>query len=96
MTASLTNPALDRILDFAGEVGLVVILHNDIDVPYAKGDKIPTEWLQMRDLLHRHPNTTIIWAHTGLGRVVKPSAAYGVRTDRAAGPISHLDFVETS
>src|SRR6187401_685475 len=27
--ASLTNPALDRILDFAAETGLVVILHSD-------------------------------------------------------------------
>src|SRR6187551_4056124 len=33
--ASLTNRALDRILDFAGEVGLVVILHCDIDRPMA-------------------------------------------------------------
>src|SRR4029077_6772787 len=31
-TASLTNPALDLILDFAAEVGLVVLIHNDIDV----------------------------------------------------------------
>ena len=35
-TASLTNPALDRILDFAAEAGLVVILHNDIDMPFAE------------------------------------------------------------
>ena len=40
-TASLTNPALDRILDFAGEVGLVVILHNDIDMPFAKAGAEP-------------------------------------------------------
>ena len=33
-TASLTNPALDRILDFAAEAGLVVIIHNDIDMPF--------------------------------------------------------------
>ena len=38
-TASLTNPALDRILDFAGEVGLVVILHNDIDMPFAEAGR---------------------------------------------------------
>ena len=37
-TASLTNPALDRILDFAAEAGLVVILHNDIDMPFAKDE----------------------------------------------------------
>src|SRR5215204_1038837 len=35
-TASLTNPALDRILEFAAEVGLVVIIHSDIDVPFAR------------------------------------------------------------
>ena len=43
-TASLTDPALDRVLDFAGEVGLVVILHSDIDMPFAKtgaGARIP-------------------------------------------------------
>src|SRR5438034_1637805 len=34
--ASLQNPALDRILDFAAEVGLLVILHNDVDLPIAK------------------------------------------------------------
>src|SRR5690242_19680653 len=42
-TASLLNPALDRILDFAGEVGLVVILHNDVDMPYPKPDQEPYE-----------------------------------------------------
>jgi predicted TIM-barrel fold metal-dependent hydrolase len=73
--ASLTNPALDRILDFAGEAGLVVILHNDIDAPFANGDSLPNSLIQMRDLLLRHPKTTIIWAHTGLGRVVKPVPA---------------------
>jgi len=34
--ASLTNPALDRILDFCAETGLLVILHNDIDMPFPK------------------------------------------------------------
>ena len=37
--ASLTNPALDRILDFAGEAGMVVILHNDINMPFPKPDQ---------------------------------------------------------
>jgi predicted TIM-barrel fold metal-dependent hydrolase len=71
-TASLTNPALDRILDFAAEVGLVVIIHNDMDVPFAKEDSPPAYLAQMKALLKRHPNTTIIWAHTGMGRVVRP------------------------
>ena len=38
-TASLTDPALDRVLDFAGEVGLVVILHNDIDIAFCQGGR---------------------------------------------------------
>jgi Amidohydrolase len=71
-TASLTDPALDRILEFAGEVGLVVILHNDIDMPFAKAGAEPVYLTQMKDLLRRHPRTAIIWAHTGLGRVVHP------------------------
>lgn len=71
-TASLLNPALDRILDFAGEAGLVVLIHNDMDVPFAKEGSRPAYLDQMKALLKRHPNTTIIWAHTGMGRVVRP------------------------
>jgi len=64
--------ALDKILDFAGEVGLVVIIHSDMDVPFPKEGAPPAYLDQMKALLRRHPNTTIIWAHTGLGRVVRP------------------------
>ena len=71
-TASLTNPALDRILQFAAESGLVVILHNDLDMPFAKTDAEPIYFAQMKALLIRHPGTTIIWAHLGLGRIVHP------------------------
>lgn len=71
-TASLLNPALDRIFDFAGEVGLVVLIHNDMDVPFAKPGSEPAYLSQMKAVLARHPKTTIIWAHTGLGRVVRP------------------------
>src|SRR5688572_24864914 len=39
--ASLTDRALDRILDFAGEVGLVVLLHNDVDMPFPKPGQEP-------------------------------------------------------
>ena len=71
-TASLTNPALDRILDFAGEVGLVVLLHNDVDMPFPKPGQEPYQLEQLRSLFQRHPKTTIIWAHGGLGRIVRP------------------------
>jgi hypothetical protein len=70
--ASLQDPALDRILDFAAEAGLVVLIHNDIDVPFAKEGSAPAYLEQMKALLKRHSNATIIWAHTGVGRVVRP------------------------
>ena len=70
--ASLTNPALDGILDFAGETGLVVILHNDIDMPYPKPGQEPYMLKQLGALFRRHPGTSIIWAHCGLGRIVRP------------------------
>ncbi|HUL72302.1 MAG TPA: amidohydrolase family protein [Vicinamibacterales bacterium] len=90
-TASLTNPALDRILDFAGEVGLVVILHSDIDMPFAKTDTEPVYLTQMKALLKRHPKTTIIWAHTGLGRVVHPTT---VSAEAAERNPNHVELVE--
>ena len=89
-TASLTNPALDRVLAFAAEVGLVVILHNDIDMPFAKADAEPVYLSQMKALLKRHPKTTIIWAHTGLGRIVHPTQ---VSADAAVRPPTHLETV---
>jgi len=70
--ASLEDPALDRILDFAAEVGLVVLIHNDMDVPFAKQGSQPAYLNEMKALCKRHPNTTIIWAHTGMGRIVRP------------------------
>ena len=70
--ASLTDPALDRVLDFAGEVGLVVLIHNDMDRPFAKEGSKPAYLDQVKALFKRHPGATIIWAHTGVGRVVRP------------------------
>lgn len=72
--ASLDDPALDRILDFCAESGLLVILHNDLDTPFPKPGKPPAYLEQMRSLIKRHPQTVIIWAHSGLGRVVRPLA----------------------
>jgi amidohydrolase family protein len=89
-TASLTNPALDRILAFAGESGLVVILHNDIDIPFAKQDAEPVYLTQMKALLKRHPKTTIIWAHTGLGRIVRPVQVSAAAAER---PPTHVEIL---
>ena len=92
-TASLTDPALDRILDFCAESGLVALLHNDIDMPFAKLDAEPVYLSQMKDLLRRHPKTTIIWAHVGLGRIVHPvqTSVSGNATERPPG---HIDIVK--
>lgn len=70
--ASLTNPALDRILDFCAESGLLVILHNDIDMPFPKAGQDNWDVAQLRELFKRHKKTTIIWAHCGVGRIVRP------------------------
>jgi hypothetical protein len=91
-TASLTNPALDRILDFAAEVGLVVLIHNDIDMPFAKMDTEPVYLTQMKALLKRHSNATIIWAHVGLGRIVHPVQTSAEAAERNP---AHFEIVET-
>jgi predicted TIM-barrel fold metal-dependent hydrolase len=70
--ASLFDPAVDRLLDFAEEAGLAVLIHNDVDIPFANPDKPPAYLDPMKALLRRHQGTTIIWAHTGVGRVVRP------------------------
>ncbi|HSQ98724.1 MAG TPA: amidohydrolase family protein [Sphingomicrobium sp.] len=90
--ATLPNPALDRILDLAGSVGLAVIFHNDIDMPFTKGTSLPIYYTQMLDLLARHPTTTVIWAHTGLGRVVQPTGAATVEANERAP--THIALIE--
>src|SRR5258706_8425007 len=82
-TASLTNPALDRVLDFAGEAGLVALIHNDIDTPFPKPGQEPYQMVQLRQLFERHPKTTIVWAHMGVGRIVRPVKDQLTLVDRA-------------
>ena len=72
--ASLRNPALDRILTTAGEIGLVVIFHNDID--HVRPSDPPHHAEEVLDLFARHAETTIIWAHTGLGRFIAPAEGH--------------------
>jgi hypothetical protein len=93
-TASLTNPALDRILDFAGEAGLVVILHNDVDMPFPKPGQDPYPARQLAEVLKRHPQTVVIWAHCGLGRIVHPvKDQIGIVARALANPeLSHVHF----
>lgn len=77
---TLYNPSLVTIFNFAAEAGLVVSLHSDVyparvtydgkvismapEAPYTAG---------MKHLCKENPRTTVYWAHTGLGRFVKPA-----------------------
>jgi hypothetical protein len=79
--ASLQDPAVDRILYLAAEVGLVVLIHNDIDAPFAREGSPPAYLDQMKALFRRHPKATIIWAHTGIGRVVRPIRDHAAHID---------------
>lgn len=70
--ATLENKALDRILDFAAEVGMPVVLHCDVNTPFPRPNQDPYIVTKLRELASRHRDATIIWAHIGLGRVVRP------------------------
>jgi hypothetical protein len=100
--ASLTNRALDRLLDFAGDVGLVALIHNDIDAPFPKPGHEPYQIEQLRELFMRHPKTRIIWAHIGVGRVVRPVKDQLGMIDRALSDpaLSHvcvdISWIETA
>ena len=74
--ASLRNPAVGRILDFAAEVGLVVSLHNDVDVILPRAGERPTYFDDFAALLRAHPGAPVLWAHAGIGRFVEPTPDY--------------------
>jgi predicted TIM-barrel fold metal-dependent hydrolase len=69
----------------------VALIHNDIDMPLAKPDTEPVYLSQMKALLKRHPTTSIIWAHVGLGRIVHPVRVSAETAERHA---SHMEIVE--
>ncbi len=72
-TASLRNPAVDSILEFVAEAGLVAIIHNDINTIRPAPGGRPAHFDDLKALLGRHPGATVIWAHTGLGRILSPT-----------------------
>ena len=56
------------------------MIHNDIDVPFAKGSE-PAYLGEIKALFKRHRNATIIWAHMGLGRTVRPGKNHATRIE---------------
>ena len=95
--ATLNNPALDRILDFCAESGLLVILHNDINMPFPKTGQENWDIEQIKALFARHRNTPIIWAHCGVGRIVRPIKDQMAMLDKAlANPQSGNIYIDIS
>ena len=95
--ATLTDPALHRILDFAGEAGLIALLHSDVNMPFPKEGQEPYLVAQMRELLVKHPETTVIWAHVGVGRIVRPLEGHLQMLRRAlADPVLRHVYVDIS
>jgi len=60
-------------------------------MPFAKADAEPAYLTQMKAVLKRHPKTTIIWAHVGLGRIVHPVQ---VSAEAAERNPTQVDMVE--
>ena len=81
------------VLKFAGDVCLVVILHNDINTVRPASDR-PAHFDDLKTVFRAHPDTTIIWAHTGLGRFVKPTADHVdlLREIVGSAEFSHVSF----
>ncbi len=95
--ATLNNPALDRILDFCAETGLLVILHNDINMPFPKSGQENWDVEQLKALFARHRNTPIIWAHCGVGRIVRPVKDQMAMLDKAlANPENSHVYIDIS
>jgi hypothetical protein len=64
--ASLQGPALDRLLDFAAAVGLVALVHNDMNTPFPKPGAKPAYLEQMTALLNRdaHPHGLFLFGQS--------------------------------
>lgn len=72
-TASVNNRAFHRILQQAGEIGLLVLLHCDINTLRNDKPLEPAHYQDVVEVLRKSPRATVVWAHTGLGRFVRPT-----------------------
>ena len=82
-TASLRNPALDLIFEAVAEIGLVAIIHCDID--RVREGEHPVHYDDLLGVLAAHPGASVIWAHTGLGRFVPPAERHLALLDEMLG-----------
>ena len=76
--ASLQDQALDRLLDFAARSWLWWFCFiTTLTLRFQKPGAAPAYAAQIKALFKRHPNATIIWAHIGVGRIVRPVKEQG-------------------
>jgi predicted TIM-barrel fold metal-dependent hydrolase len=73
---------------------MIALIHTDIETPFPKADQVPVMALNTKRLFIRHPKTKIIWAHVGLGRVVRPVMNQAEAIERALKnpELSHVYF----
>jgi Amidohydrolase len=64
------HPALDPVLDLCAQRDWPVSVHQDSS---SAGRWDEFEYLdELREMLDRHPDTTVVWCHAGASRRVKP------------------------
>jgi len=74
LTPAGDTVALAPILDFAAANRMPVLLHQNLADEASKSPEDfqdPIYVKEITDLLSRHPDTTVIWAHAGIGRNVR-------------------------
>jgi predicted TIM-barrel fold metal-dependent hydrolase len=64
-------------------------------MPFAKADTEPVYLAQTKALFKRHPRTSIIWAHTGLGRIVHPAEVSAQAAERSPRHVETLEAMLT-
>ena len=71
-----------------------MLIHNDVDVPFAKPGAAPAYAAQAKALFKRHPNTTFIWAHIGVGRIIRPVKEQGLLVQEIINDpqLTHVHF----
>ncbi|WP_031481714.1 amidohydrolase family protein [Maridesulfovibrio frigidus] len=84
-TARANHEALDAVYDFAADHDLPVCLHNNCTSRNKLKD--PIYVYEVEDVLKRHPNTRLTWAHAGLSRYLnvdqgKYTAKLGAMLDK--------------
>ena len=72
----------------------MVLIHCDIDTPFPKPGQDPYQIKQLGTRFKRHPKTTTIRGHIGLGRVVHPIHDMLGMLEQALGnpEFAHVNF----